>query len=319
MKRFQLIFLLLFLSTTILGQTETKIFTSDIDNFWIAYDSVKTTTDTVKQIDFIQRLYLDKATSGLKEFMVARQHSAKRHLADIVKNPKFWVSLRPHTLQIITYTTDIESLMLRFKNLYSDFKQPEIYFTIGCLNSGGTTTPNKILIGSEIAASDSTVDASEIGNWLKGVFRSNTNVVYLVAHEVGHTQQKGGDSENDGNSNLLGYCIREGACDFIAELLLEKPILSPYMSYGKANENALWELFKKDMNKQETKDWLYNGGQAPNGKADLGYFIGYAICKAYYNNSKNKTKALKEIIEVDYKRENVLRFLEKSKYKGGKS
>ncbi|MEI6190567.1 MAG: DUF2268 domain-containing putative Zn-dependent protease [Chitinophagia bacterium] len=319
MKILKLIFLLLFLSSTILGQSGTKIFTSDIDNFWIAYDSVKTTTDTAKQINFIQYLYLDKATSGLKDFMIARQHSARRHLTNILKYPKFWVSLRPHTLQIKYYTTDIETLMVKFKKLYPNFKQPAIYFTIGCLNSGGTTTTNKILIGSEIAASDSTVDASEIGSWLKGVFKLNTSVVYLVAHEVGHTQQKGGDSENDGNSNLLGYCIREGACDFIAELLLEKPILSPYITYGKANEKDLWELFQKDMNKQETKDWLYNGGQAPNGKADLGYFMGYAICKTYYNNSKDKTKALKEIIELNYNRESVFRFLKKSKYKGGKS
>ncbi len=38
-----------------------------------------------------------------------------------------------------------------------------------------------------------------------------------------------------------------------------------------------------------------------NGKADLGYFMGYAICKTYYKNAKNKTKALKEIAELDYK------------------
>ena len=316
MKQLKFLFLLFFFSSKLFGQTETKIFTSDIDNFWIAYDSVKTTTDTVKQINFIQKLYLDKATSGLKDFMVARQHSARRHLTNILKNPKFWVSLRPHTLQIKSYTTDIENLMLKFKKRYSNFKQPEIFFTIGCLNSGGTTTPNKILIGSEIAASDSTVDASEIGSWLQGVFKSNTNVVYLVAHEVGHTQQKDCDSENNGSSNLLGYCIREGACDFIAELLLEKPILSSYMTYGKANEKELWELFQKDMNEQETKNWLYNGGQAPNGKADLGYFMGYTICKTYYNNSLNKTKALKEIIELDYKRKSVLKFLKKSKYNG---
>ena len=235
------LFILLIFSclTNILGQTQTKIFTSDIDNFWIAYDSVKTTNDTTKQKNFIEKLYLDKATSGLKDFIVVREHSAKRHLDNILKFPKFWLSLRPHTTQIQSYTHDIEKLMLRYKMIYSAFKQPDIFFTIGCLNSGGTTTPNKILIGSEIAASDSTVDASEVGSWLRGVFRLNTSVLSMVAHEVTHTQQKGGDSEDDGNSNLLGYCLKEGACDFIAELLMEKPVQSPYMTYGKANEKSL--------------------------------------------------------------------------------
>ncbi len=312
MKRHRIVFIFLFCFATIFGQTQTKIFTTDIDNFWIAYDSVKTTTDTAKQKEFIQKLYLDKATSGLKDFIIVREHSAKRHLDNILNFPKFWVSLRPHTTEIKSYTKDIENLMLRYKILYPAFKQPDVFFTIGCLNSGGTTTSNKILIGSEIAASDSTVDASEVGSWLRGVFRYNTSVVSMLAHEMTHTQQKG-----KRNSNLLGSCIKEGACDFIAELLLDKQLQSPYMTYGKANEKSLWELFKKDKYGQETKDWLYNGGQTQKGKADLGYFIGYVICKSYYNNSKNKTTALKKIIELNYNQKSVAKFLKKSKYLGG--
>ena len=177
----------------------------------------------------------------MKDFIIVRQHSAKRHLNNILKNPKFWTSVRPHTLQLKSYTPDIENLMTKFKILYSKFKEPDVFFTIGCLNSGGTTTRNKILIGSEIAAADSTVDATEVGSWLGGAFKHNTSVLSMVAHELGQTQQNGN------NPNLLGYCIKEGACDFIAELLLDKPIQSPYMNYGKANEKMLWELFQKDM------------------------------------------------------------------------
>lgn len=65
---------------------------------------------------------------------------------------------------------------------------------------------------------------------------------------------------------------------------------------------------------QETKNWLYNGSQAPNGNADLGYYMGYEICKSYYQNSKNKKTGLKEIIELECIKENVIKFLEKSKY-----
>jgi uncharacterized protein YjaZ len=205
-------------------------------------------------------------------------------------------------------------MMVRFKKIYPEFKQPDIYFTIGVLNSGGTTSKDKILIGSEIACSDSTIDATELGTWLQSVFKDQKNVLSMVAHEVGHTQQKDGDGEDDGGSNLLGYCIREGACDFISELLLEKPVVSPYMTYGVAHEKELWIMFTKEMRSQNTENWLYNGRNAPNGNADLGYFIGYEICKSYYNNSKNKKQALKEIIELDYTKESVEMFLVKSKY-----
>lgn len=303
---------ILMFSASLMGQTSTKIFVSDIDNFWIAYDSVQTTRDSTKQLEFIKTLYLNKASSGLKYFMLVRQHSAKRHLNNILKNPRFWVSLRPHTVQIKSYTKDIENVMQRFAKLYLAFKQPDVYFTIGCLNSGGTTGADKILIGSEIAASDSTVDASELGHWLQGVFKTNQNVVYLVAHEVGHTQQKPADGGSNGN--LLGYCILEGSCDFIAELLLQKPITTPYMIYGKANERSLWQAFEKEMKEKEVKNWLYNGSDAPNGNADLGYFMGYSICKSFYENATNKEQALKTIIGLDYKKDSILKFLEESKY-----
>lgn len=313
------LFLILILSFTIssclFSQSKNpKVVTIDIDHFWVAYDSIQKTTDKTKQLKFIQELYLNKASKGLQDFMVAREHSAKRHLDNILNYPKFWISLRPHTLEIEKHKKDINKLMSRFKKIYPNFKQPEVYFTIGCLNSGGTTTKDKILIGSEIACANKNVDASELNAWLQGVFKHTTTIVSMVAHEVGHTQQINGDSENDGKSNLLGYCIGEGACDFIAELLLKKPVKSPYMSYGNAHEKELWKLFEVEMLSQETENWLYNGDDAPNGIADLGYFVGYKICKSYYDNAKDKKKALKEIIELEYSTETVANFFNQSNY-----
>ena len=48
------------------GQDTKKVFTSDLDNFWIAYDSIQTTKDSPKQIDFIKTLYIAKGRRGLK-------------------------------------------------------------------------------------------------------------------------------------------------------------------------------------------------------------------------------------------------------------
>ena len=35
----------------------------------------------------------------------------------------------------------------------------------------------------------------------------------------------------------------------------------------------------------------------------MGYYIGYEICERYYNSSKDKAKAIKELIELDYTNE----------------
>ena len=51
------------------------------------------------------------------------------------------------------------------------------------------------------------------------------------------------------------------------------------------------------------------------GMRDLGYFVGYAICKKYYEASNNKKEAIREMIELDYNNEKeLIKFVEKSKY-----
>jgi uncharacterized protein YjaZ len=49
------------------------------------------------------------------------------------------------------------------------------------------------------------------------------------------------------------------------------------------------------MNERETAGWLY-GGQPEGRPADLGYFFGYRIARAYYERAEDKTRALREIL-----------------------
>ena len=198
----KLIPLLLFSFTLVFespAQDVQKVITSDIDNFWIAYDSIQTTTDSLKQLNFIQTLYIDKGTKGLKAFMVLRNYNAKLWVALINRYPKFWNSIRPNTLTVKSYAAEIEKSIARFKELYPDLKEAKMYFTVGGLRSGGTTMNDMVLIGSEIATGNATTDVSEFtNNWLAGVFKDQQadNLVSLNIHEYVHTQQKKWRSEN---------------------------------------------------------------------------------------------------------------------------
>jgi len=89
-----------------------------------------------------------------------------------------------------------------------------MYFTIGGLRSGGTTSDSMVLIGAEIAMGDSTTDVSEMPNkWLKNVFAHQRpdNIVPLNIHEYIHTQQP-----SHGGDYLLSQTIIEGGCMLMA-------------------------------------------------------------------------------------------------------
>ena len=311
-KLISLLFLLFTLALTSPAQDAQKVFTSDIDNFWIAYDSVQTTSDSLKQIHFIATLYIDKGTKGLRSFMVLRNYSAELWVSLIRKYPKFWNSIRPNTLTVKSYAADIEKSIVKFKELYPDLKEAKMFFTVGGLRSGGTTMNDMVLIGSEIATGNASTDVSEFtNNWLAGVFKNQQadNLVNLNIHEYVHTQQKSGDPKI-----LLGKAIEEGACDFIMELVIGKQLQNNYIVYGREHEATLKEEFKSDMLSASISNWLYNGSTAKT-VADLGYFMGYTICKAYYNNAVDKKKAIKEIIELKYSdNADVEDFLKRSNY-----
>lgn len=311
MKRHCFVFVLLISSASYAQQTRQEVFLDDIDRFWIAYDSVQTTTDTLKQIQYMKTLYTDKGTDGLKLFMKMRRYTPELWARVIRQYPKFWKSIRPNTLIVKQKQTEILAAVEQFKKVYPDYRYATIYFTVGALRSAGVAEGNTALVGMELTGGTSSTDVSEFTNKrIEKAFKTQKidNIVAVTVHEYVHTQQK-----EEGRS-LLGQSIYEGACDFITELTLGTPLTHSYLLYGKAHEAELKVDFKNEMLNADYSQWIYNGSTAKE-MGDLGYFMGYAICKSYYDHAADKKKAIKDIIELPYSnQEKVEQFLDESRY-----
>ncbi|HVI45306.1 MAG TPA: hypothetical protein VM802_10565 [Chitinophaga sp.] len=294
----KVLLLICILSTTIYASAQ-KIFTTDVDNFWIAYDSIGTTTDSLKQLNFLNTLYINKGTPGLKAFMEVKGYTPDKYLRTIRSYPKFWSSVRPRTSIIAGIAKELQPGIRQLMKCYPALKPADIYFTIGALNSSGTTKDNMVLIGAELATGDQTVDLSELpAGYQKGLasyFNSEPakNMTLLNIHEYVHTQEKGP------GYNLLSQCIYEGACDFVTWLAMGKLPALPYVTYGPLHEEELKKEFRNEMFAPSWNKWLYNSASATR-VGDLGYYMGYAICNSYYQRATNKKKAVREIIELDY-------------------
>lgn len=295
------------------NSTEEKavVFTSDIDHFWEAYDSLQTVKDSALQVNMMQRLYIDKGTDGLKAFMKLRNFDAARIVKTIRAYPGFWKSIRQNTMVVKERETEINRAVKEFKRLYPDYRTARIYFTITAIRAGGTTQDSLVLVGSEIATGNKYTDVSEFpDNRLKNFFstQQTDNIVPFTIHEYVHTQQK-----REGTT-LLGQCLAEGSCDLITELVLNTTLTHSYLVYGREHEDTLKKVFKEEMYSTDFANWLYNGATAET-VGDLGYFMGYTICKSYYENASDKNLAIKNIIELDYADEEAIKaFLAASGY-----
>ncbi|MBB2149122.1 hypothetical protein [Pedobacter gandavensis] len=289
--------------------------TTDIDNFWLAYDKISSSKDSAAQYNYLNQLYLKKGSPGLKAIMEARDYTAKSYIDAINKYPLFWNSVRKNTLKAKDYAKVIATDVARMKKLYPELKPADVYFTIGALRTNGTTLNGKVLIGAELAMADQSMETKEFPSeyrHLKTFFDSNPiqDLGFLNVHEYVHTQQKTTIA-----NNLLAQCTMEGVAEFLAVKATGKPSPSPAIAYGKANEGKIKAAFSLQMFNASNGFWLYNSAKNQFGIRDLGYYVGYAICEKYYEKAINKRLAIKKMIELDYNDSNALaKFVDQSGY-----
>jgi hypothetical protein len=301
----------------LVAENAKTVLTADIDHFWQAVDALsncKTHTDSVSAI---QKLYFDRATDGLIDFIAARDLTAEAQLQLVARYPKFYASIRKNTLEVKKSEKVIQELFTKFQSLYANFKPFKVCFAIGILNTGGTVSDKFVLIGTEITASSKNVDVSEFiarkENNRAGMLSGDGDLVQkirnIVAHECVHTQQKN-ISDTVTKCPLLWQVLKEGICDFIGEMVAGKQINRVAHEYGDKHEKELWDELKVNLCSSDMSKWLYNGQSAKDRPGDLGYYIGYRIAKAYYEQATDKSQAIIDMIELTL----PMQFLQQSKY-----
>ena len=273
-----------------------KFVTSDIENFWRAYDLAANETDKAKRIAVFQTEYLDKGSPGLKDFLRLRIKSAETLVGTIDRMPKYYASIRPQTLQVQRMEKRMRAAFKKFKSIYPDAVFPDVYFLIGVTNSGGTTGPSGLLIGTEMYGKTAKTPMDELNAWLREVLASVDNVPGIVAHESCHYNQHYNTAPDQ--RHLLGKSLQEGACDTIGELISGRNINEHLKVYGKTHDEEIWRDFEADMYKPDISKWMYNALAAKDRPADLGYYVGYLITQAYYRNAKDKRQAVHDILNI---------------------
>lgn len=297
------------------ADTTQNVLTSDIANFWEAYDQIKTTSDPVLQKEYLVGSFIDKGTPGLEAIMKARRYTVESYLDAINDYPSFWESIRENTLKADQLAPELEAGIEQLRAIYPDLKPAKIYFTIGALKTNGTAMDGLVLIGSELAMADQsavTDDLPENFGHLRAFFDGNPreHIVFLNIHEYVHTQQK-----THGGYDLLSQSLFEGIAEFIPVIAMGTPSPTPAIAYGKAHDEQIKEAFSREMFSPFYNNWIWNNTNNAFGVRDLGYYVGYAIAAQYYEAVADKAAAIKTLIELDFDDpQEIEAFVEQSGY-----
>ena len=224
-----------------------------------------------------------------------QQNAAQRLARMYLARRGYFDAIRSNTLALDTARAvrdSIRAAFHRMKALYPETTFPDVYFLMGRLSSGGTVAGSRLLIGTELYARDAATPIGELSEWERAVTGRTKDLPHIVAHELAHTLQ----ASRSGPMTLLASALNEGSADFIAELISGQHAINPAYEYGDAHEAELWTEFRARMDKPNLRGWLYNAGAADDRPADLGYWIGYTITKAYYDRATDKNAAVREIL-----------------------
>lgn len=280
--------------------------TSDIDLFWNTYD--RFLKDTTNAAILFQTSYFEKGTPALQEYFRIKTRNIggiKGFVQNMKKMPSFYASIRANTCKISSLKDTIRIIYQNLKNWYADAIFPPLSFHIGGWSSGGTATDYGLHVGADMYANNPDTDKSELNAWQKRNSYLFENLKYVVAHELIHAQQ--GNMRED--TILLKHVIQEGMADFIGELISGNSANEFLINWAKGNEKRIWDAFKKEMYLDRYSNWIANSSQEkPDWPADLGYWVGYKICKSYFENAADKKKAVYEMFHI----QNYQAFYEKS-------
>ncbi len=272
------------------------IVTSDIDNFWKAYDA----GPPGDHEDAFHKLYLGPASPGLRDFFEKRILSARLLALEVDKDaPRFYAGIRANTLQVEKQKPAILKHLARYAELYPGAKFPPVYFVVGRLTSGGTVSNRGLLIGTEVYSKGPGIDTSEINpqSFVRAMGTID-KIPLIVVHELTHTQRKLGTTPKV--PQLLEKCISEGAADFMTELVAGSTINAYAKEWADARHDELFQRLAHDIaaNPSDSSHWLYNYDKSTDEPADLGYWIGAEICRSYYEKATDKAQAVRDIVTL---------------------
>lgn len=284
----------------------TRIITSDVVNFWRAYDRLTPTMTRADSVHAFDEEYIQRATPGLNAYVDARLKKADNLLMALGMLPRYMAAVRANTLALAAQEPRIRESLRKLEAFYPEAKYPDIYFVVAGFIAQGSVLDGKMVVAAEMVAADSTTPLYELPPFLRDVDLTSGGLPCILVHELVHYQQN-----NASDRSLLAQTLTEGVADFVTYKAIGcVPTARATYTFGEANEFRLWREFQQEMHGTDYSKWLYNGNTVKDRPSQLGYWMGYQIAEAYYDRAPNKRRALHELLNItDYRA-----LLEKSGY-----
>ena len=272
-----------------------KIVTSDIPNFWRAFDDAAKSTNPALTYGVE---YFAPGTPGLWGFVPDRLVSPAYFASVVEKNRAYYLAARPAMMRIADERAAILADLQRYKQVYPQAEFPDIYFVVGALSSAGTSVDRVgLVLGAEMLSRPADLSGIFMPGFNENVLSTIEWIPPIVAHELTHFNQRDADEDT-----LLDASIYEGTAEFISQLVDGHNAVPTQWHFGCAHEAELWALFQQQMNSSDpatARPWLFSYDTGPLGAPPfIGYWIGSRIVQTYYDRQIDKQTAIAAMLHI---------------------
>ena len=275
---------------------EPVIETGDVERFYELHDEMGSRPTA----EALQHRYIEGGSDGLRTLARLRNVTGQSIADAMAKKPAMYAQARD-CIEVLPQARARLSLALRkLRDAYPEARFPPITIAIGKgkpVGVGGRDTG--VQIGAEALCANAWINPD-----------TEDRFVRVIAHEFAHVQQRVAFSESK-DATVLSASLEEGAAEFVTELTTGAVAYAYMAGLVAGREKEIETAFSTEMDKTDLSDWLYNS--TPEQPADIGYWVGYRIVKSYYQRSRDKRQALRDILEMTDPRE----FLARSGWRPG--
>jgi len=252
--------------------------TGDVARFYEIYDAA----DGRPTAGVLQNDYLDPGSDGLHTLARLRRVDGESIAAAIARRPRIYSEAR-ECVEVLPRVHDrLAAAMGKLGELYPEARFPPITVAIGRgkpVAVGGHATG--VQVGLEALCATDFINP-DIEDRFVGV----------AAHEFAHVQRTVDFSDQE-NVTVLAISLEEGLAEFVTELTTGAVAYAYMEDLVAGREKEIETAFLADADSTELSDWVYNS--TPDKPGDLGYWVGYRITKAYYQQAEDKHQALRDI------------------------
>jgi hypothetical protein len=258
-----------------------RISIDDVALFYRLYDAAGGSPSA----EVLQRDYIDAGSDGLRTLARLRNVTGARMAENIAARPEMYVNARACAETLPRVQRRLQRALRNLREIYPEMRTPDVTIAVGRgrpVGVGGPETGVQIGLEALCAADFMMADLED-------------RFVYIIAHEFVHVQQAPELANSEGLTVLEASLI-EGVAEFVGERI-SGSVSSLHVHASVAGREAEIEAaFAAEMEGCDQSNWLYNTGR--HADPDLGYWAGYRIARAYYENASDKRAAIREMLQM---------------------